>query len=278
MKNLILYVCIAISAGCSNLSDMMRFGASATSVAVRSGVANNALAVQHAMYYHGYTGGAAVGAGTAIALGVETPKLAKNGNAVPITIVGLNLLPGENALIYANNCEVMEVVNYSDNVLQSLKLDLRLPKSATGEGIVRVESIGREASSELIKVSSGGEPCDQNLGLNMVSDIDFALYANKPQNKNKSIKLKANYKSNVAQINASISHPTKSSNTKTAHYITNILVMRDDKESIIIKTTPSLSKNPRISLSIAGKSVGGDYTMLWRDNSDNFDHQKIKIN
>ncbi|MDH5444497.1 MAG: thiosulfate oxidation carrier complex protein SoxZ [Gammaproteobacteria bacterium] len=252
------------------MSDLLRYQAfTATNVAVRSGM------VHHAVMHSGSSGGVAAGGAAAIALAVETPSAVKNGALVPITITGLNLESGQNAVIYANNCEVMEITNYGDTALKSLSTKIKMSSPSNGDAVVRVESLGRIVQSQPIKVSQSAPACNPNTGLNAAVDMDFNDYITdlKP---NKKTKIKYVKKNGIDNISTTINHPMKSGLGDTAHYVTNISLIQDGREIVIIKTTPVLSKNPQLKLKIESNHEVKKYTLAWRDNVDRFGMNSVK--
>ncbi len=271
MKKYLLLIVLGANTGCSNISDILEVA----SLGVRSGV------VQHAIVHStaGSTSGTstAVAAGAAITLAIQTPAVAENGAAVPITIVGLDLVTGESARVYADNCEVMEITNHGDATIQSLSTQIKMNKTTDTSAIIRVESVGREAQSTPFTVAEGGEPCNQNLGFNSVSDIDFGNYDEALKNANETITLEGSHQEKLTDVKAAIIHPMETGHNKPAHYITHISVLRHNQELVTIKSTPSLSKNPQIAMVFESDSTNDEYMMLWRDNQNKVDKNTIKI-
>jgi len=264
-----------LNTGCSVIGDLARGPNLMTFSPTTANVAAN-VAVNHAILNSGSanTGVAAAGGAAAVALSIQAPTVAKNGAAVPITIVGLDLITGESARIYAGNCEVMEITNYGKSPILTLTTQVKMDKSSNA--VIRVESSGRDASSSPINVISGSGACNQSLGLNTVTDLDFAQYGENIKTSKKSIRLTGQVKGGTAELKARLKHPMEtgnktnknSGNTIPAHYITNISIMKNQQEIATIKTTPTLAKNPQFDVTFEIATAGEEITLLWRDNKD----------
>lgn len=292
MKYLVLFVSLLLNAGCSNISDILR-----TSTMVLSTRHVNPAVVNTAIIHSNNPGaGAAAGSSTntgagmvvttgAALMSIQSPAVAENGAVVPITIVGLNLLSGESARIYADNCEVMEITNHGDTTIRTLSTRVKMNKSTSAKGFIRVEAAGRQASSEPIEVTNGSGACNQDLGLHAANDIDFSHYAEKANTDKQSIRLNGSFEQGVTNVKAVITHPMEtgqragkqSGNNVPAHYITNISIMQNQQEVATIKSTPSLSKNPHIAMELETLSDSGEFTLLWRDNTDKVGKNTTKI-
>lgn len=91
------------------------------------------------------------------------------------------------------------------------------------------------------------------------------------------IKLKAKEKKGVLQIKALMNHPMETGQRKDkkgekipAHYISNVMVQVNDNEAISANWGASISKNPYLSVSAAGKK-GDKIKLSWTDNKGESD-------
>lgn len=96
------------------------------------------------------------------------------------------------------------------------------------------------------------------------------------------IKLKAKEKKGVLQIKALINHPMetgqrkdKKGETIPAHYISELVIQVNGKDAVSANWGPSISKNPFVSVSAAGKK-GDTVKLSWTDNKDESDSMEVE--
>jgi len=98
------------------------------------------------------------------------------------------------------------------------------------------------------------------------------------------IKLRTKSKGDKIQVKALIKHPMETGlrkNKKTgkkipAHYITDVNVEANGKALLDAKWSGSVSKNPFLSFSYAGKS-GDKVKLSWKDNMDKSDSLEATV-
>lgn len=91
------------------------------------------------------------------------------------------------------------------------------------------------------------------------------------------IKLKAKEKDGVLQVKALMNHPMETGQRKDskgekipAHYISEVVVQVNDKDVISANWGASISQNPYLSVSVAGKK-GDKVKLSWTDNKGESD-------
>ena len=206
---------------------------------------------------------------------VETPAATRKDGLLDISIVGLDLLTGESATLFANNCEVMRVTNHADVILRRLNTRIRMTQPTSANGIVRVESAGRQVSSHPITVSPTAIACNRKQQLVAISEIDFSNYAEKLATTGKSIKMDSSFNQGTAGIQAHITHPSRESGRSS--YITHLSVQRNQQQILSIKSTPLLDSDPTIGLVFDIVYVNDEISVLWRDNTDKVDKASLQI-
>nr|CAA6828979.1 MAG: Sulfur oxidation protein SoxZ [uncultured Thiotrichaceae bacterium] len=97
-----------------------------------------------------------------------------------------------------------------------------------------------------------------------------------------SIKLKAKEKDGVLQIKALMNHPMETGQRKDkdgkkipAHYISELVIQVNDKDAMSANWGASISKNPFLSVAIAGKK-GDTVKLSWTDNKEESDSAEAK--
>ncbi len=101
----------------------------------------------------------------------------------------------------------------------------------------------------------------------------------------KGIKIRAKEKGGVTTVKALISHPMETGGRKDkktgkaipAHFIQEIKVSVGGKEALTGHWSGGVSKNPYISVKIAGAKQGSTVTIAWVDNKGGADSAEAKI-
>ncbi|MEZ5535096.1 MAG: thiosulfate oxidation carrier complex protein SoxZ [Thiolinea sp.] len=97
------------------------------------------------------------------------------------------------------------------------------------------------------------------------------------------IKLKAKEKDGVVEVKALMNHPMetgqrkdKDGNKIPAHYISEVIVQVNDKDAITANWGASISKDPYLSVEVAGKK-GDKVKLSWTDNKGESDSAEADI-
>ena len=97
------------------------------------------------------------------------------------------------------------------------------------------------------------------------------------------IKLKAKKKSGVVEVKALMNHPMetgqrkdKDGNKIPAHYISEVIVQVNDTDAITANWGASISKNPYMSVDVAGKK-GDTVKVSWTDNKGESDSAEAEV-
>ncbi len=101
----------------------------------------------------------------------------------------------------------------------------------------------------------------------------------------KGIKIRAKEKGGVATIKALISHPMetggrkdkKTGKTIPAHFIQEVKVSVNDQDMLTGHWSGGVSKNPYLSVKVAGGKQGDKVTISWVDNKGGSDSGEAKI-
>ncbi len=101
----------------------------------------------------------------------------------------------------------------------------------------------------------------------------------------KGIKIRAKAKGNVATIKALISHPMETGGRKDkktgkvipAHFIQQITVSLNGEDALTGHWSGGVSKNPYISVKVAGAKQGDTVGIAWVDNKGGSDSAEAKV-
>jgi len=102
---------------------------------------------------------------------------------------------------------------------------------------------------------------------------------------NKSIRIRAKMKGDVAEVKALMSHPMETGlrkNKKTgekipAHFIENVTCTHKGKAVMVANWGPAVSKNPYLSFRFKGAAKGDMITVSWVDNKKESSSEDAKI-
>jgi sulfur-oxidizing protein SoxZ len=97
------------------------------------------------------------------------------------------------------------------------------------------------------------------------------------------IKLKAKEKDGMVEIKALMNHPMETGQRKDskgekipAHYISEVIVQLNDKDAITANWGASISKNPYLSVAVAG-AKGDKVKLSWTDNKGESDSAEAEV-
>lgn len=218
-------------------------------------------------------------------LTILSPEIAEDGEVVPFTVAGLNLQTGETAEVFVDDCQAMTITNQGRHTIRTLSTRVKMNRSVSGNGTIKVSTNGRHATSKPIKVRTGSGACNKSLSF-VSTDIRSLNNEDTFHNTHRSIRLRGKYHRGVTSIKALIKHPMEtglrahkiSGQNLDPHYITNISLMMNNEEIAAIKSTAGLSRNPYVAIKVDSDKSVDSVSMVWRDNVGKYAKRTVKLN